>query len=721
MTSLEFRPLTSFTSPLFPESKSSRKGARDGEVSASSFLFVCQRSLLFLGLSDGKILCWDVDKNCVDVRGKDSKARVLAEHKGSVCCLHFTSSMCQGVLFSGSADRTIRMWDLSDPRLGIQCVQIMHGHGGTVLALEYGLDLLLSSSSDGFLCIWRDQSPAKLLRFPALSAAQRISTDTKCQQTGSRGLKETWFLSLAIRDGEALSIIAGDSEGYVHILRPDPDTIGEHYFVLSWKGKVHELGVVKVLAVPMESFIVTLSFDQTFKVLDSLTGLVTFTMTNPCNAMYLGLAYDPQGQDIIVGDEKGNLAFYNIYTESCVALRSLGNEPILKVCYESGSKRLLVLNPHSLRVIEVVRGVKFTELSEHTGPIVSMTSRTLSHGGLLYTASMDNTIRMWDTDSLECLKCIREKKQEITAMVFLPRANVIVTGHENAELKIWSLECPQEALLTMVGGHQAHSNTISALAYVTSSAQEDSSPTSSPTTSYPDEELSSGFEAVVAGSYDRQLSYWKVTVSGDGTALAKFERLFLAHQEPEDEILAVAYSPSANSVFTGGNAGIIRKWSFSGLAHLEVEYQGHEDGILCFSVDANFLYSGSVDQTIRIWETSQGFQLKVVKVHDVTVQSILVLPESGCVASCGHDGKLRLWDPLIGKTEDVSIIHTYEHPEEFRALTYVQLSQTILVGAESGKIISFPLPGASADAVPSAFKAMQTPPSTRGDGAQPWS
>jgi len=122
--------------------------------------------------------------------------------------------------------------------------------------------------------------------------------------------------------------------------------------------------------------------------------------------------------------------------------------------------------------------------------------------------------------------------------------------------------------------------------------------------------------------------------------MAKFERAFVAHDEIDDEILTIAYSSIAHSVFTGGNHGIIRKWSFWTVKQMEAEYKGHEDAVVCFAVDANLLYSGSVDCTIRIWETSQGMALKVVKVHNVTVQALLVVPDSGNVASCAFDGRM---------------------------------------------------------------------------------
>lgn len=699
-------------------------------VTASVTLFIPQRNFLFVGLTDGKILYWETDRYAMEKRGKDSKPRVLNEHKGSVRCMIFVETLCHGVMFTGAADRCIKMWDLADPRSAIPCVHSLYGHGGTVLALEYGSEMLLSSSTDGFMCVWRDQSPAKLLRFPSYSIRQKISPESRSLMPGShRAPKETWFLSISVREGEAPSIFAGDSEGYVHIYKPETAQEGERdqIFLLSWKGKIHELGIAKIMTVPMESFLFTLSYDQCFKTLDSLSGTVIFEESNPCNVIFNGLAWDSVCQDVIVGDDKGNIGFYNLYMESCVVWKNLTREAIIQIHYELQTHRLLVLSPHVLRVFDVVRGVKFSELNEHTDPIVSMASRPTPQGGLLYTAAMDNTIRMWDADALECIKCLKEKKDEITAMVYLPRANVIITGHEPGDLKIWSLDSQQEACLRTVSGQSIHENTISALIWVASVDHGDVNDKSSVGVS--SDLMDVGFETLIAGSYDRQLSFWKVTLTSDGTAMAKFERAFQAHEDIDDEILAIAYSSTAHSVFTGGNHGIVRKWAFWGVRQLEDKYEGHSDAVVCFAVDANFLYSGSVDCTVRIWETTQGMSLKEVKVHSVTVQALLVIPESGFVASCAFDGRVVFWDPRIGSKEDgVNELQTYEQPEEFRSLAFVDLNRTILVGCESGKIIAFPLPtdetGAAGESdeppvlqLPKVLSGIETPPSGReGEG-----
>lgn len=620
----------------------------------------------------------------------------------------FVESMCNGVMFTGSSDRCIKMWDLADPRSAVPCVQSLYGHGGTVLALDYGAQTLLSSSTDGTMLVWRDQSPAKLLRFPAYSVRQKLMPDTS-RAAALRTAKESWFLSMTIREAESPSIFAGDSEGYVHIFKPERAQEGERdlIFLLSRKVKIHELGVSMILSVPMEAFLFTLSYDQKLKTLDSLSGQVVFEENNSSNCAFSGLAWDDENQDVVVSDDKGNVGFYNVYTETCVVWRNLTPDPILQVQFQPKIRRLLVLSPHCLRVFDVVRGVKFSELSEHTGPVVGIVARPTAQGGLLYTGAMDNTLRMWDLDALECIRSLKERKTEITAMVYLPRANVLVTGHENSDIKMWSLDSQQEACLRTVSGSSVHSNSISTLIWVGAAAEDLGG----------QESTNEGGETVVAGSYDGQLSFWKIMQTNDGTAMGKFDRAFLAHEVADDEILAVAHSPVASSIFTGGNRGVVRKWSYDLGKNLEAEYTGHEDAVTCFAVDGHFLFSGSVDCTIRIWETASGIELKTVKVHSVTVQSLLIVPETGMAASCAFDGRLVFWNPCHSSHTDYKVLQTYEQSEEFRVLALAGLNRAVLVGCESGKIVAFPLPsGDTMTAEPAGmFDGIDTPPSTKGN------
>eukprot|EP00435_Cladocopium_sp_Y103_P056266 s439_g18.t5 len=119
----------------------------------------------------------------------------------------------------------------------------------------------------------------------------------------------------------------------------------------------------------------------------------------------------------------------------------------------------------------------------------------------------------------------------------------------------------------------------------------------------------------------------------------------------------------------------------------------------------------SADGTIRIWECTRKHQLKVLHLHEVTVQALLMLPDSGACISCAG-GKVIIWQ--CDRDNEVSVLQSYEQPEEFRAL-HVRL-QDLLAGCESGKIVSFPLPEELAPAADEGPSGIKTPSSEGGEG-----
>ena len=64
----------------------------------------------------------------------------LSAHRRGVKCLELE----KGLLFSGSYDNTIRVWDMKSNK----CLRILSDHSGAVLSLHAYEDRLLSGSAD---------------------------------------------------------------------------------------------------------------------------------------------------------------------------------------------------------------------------------------------------------------------------------------------------------------------------------------------------------------------------------------------------------------------------------------------------------------------------------------------------------------------------------------------------------------------------------------------
>lgn len=203
------------------------------------------------------------------------------------------------------------------------------------------------------------------------------------------------------------------------------------------------------------------------------------------------------------------------------------------------------------------------------------------------------------------------------------------------------------------------------------------------------------------------------------------------------EVLCILYDAAKKVIFTGGNDGVIKVWSIHGYS-LRGIHQGHTGAVTCLALDSNFLFSGSDDCEIRVWDAvpapesnsrlsmirastpgreqdrvpsftppstaptffSNNKSLSVLSGHTSTISDIQVLWDWGCsgqVISCSFDGTLRIWDYVLGQQ-----VHKYVSPgsDELRCMAVRSDKPEILVGATNGNILRFPLPVTSTEAQP---------------------
>jgi WD40 repeat protein len=92
-----------------------------------------------------------------------------------------------------------------------------------------------------------------------------------------------------------------------------------------------------------------------------------------------------------------------------------------------------------------------------------------------------------------------------------------------------------------------------------------------------------------------------------------------------------------------------------GLAAEQAEqktFSGHDKDVfaVAFSADGAKLVSGSVDQTVKVWDVKTGKLLGTLKGHNHSVRSVAFSPSGKQVASAAHDGSVRIWDVASGKS-----------------------------------------------------------------------
>ncbi|CRG92815.1 hypothetical protein PISL3812_09884 [Talaromyces islandicus] len=107
-------------------------------------------SYLVSGSADKTVRVWNADSQRL-IRGP------LWGHEGSVICLDFDESPDQDVIISGSTDRSILIWQFST---GNAIKRLESAHESTVLSLAFDHRLLVTGSKDTTIKVWNRHSIA---------------------------------------------------------------------------------------------------------------------------------------------------------------------------------------------------------------------------------------------------------------------------------------------------------------------------------------------------------------------------------------------------------------------------------------------------------------------------------------------------------------------------------------------------------------------------------
>lgn len=113
------------------------------ELVGQIYAMTAVRDMLFAGAQNGAILAW---KGSTESKNPFQLATSLEGHTGAVTCLAVGAKW----LYSGSADSTIRVWDLDT----LQCIYTLNGHADAVMSLICWNQHLLSCSLDQTVKVW---------------------------------------------------------------------------------------------------------------------------------------------------------------------------------------------------------------------------------------------------------------------------------------------------------------------------------------------------------------------------------------------------------------------------------------------------------------------------------------------------------------------------------------------------------------------------------------
>jgi WD40 repeat protein len=278
---------------------------------------------------------------------------------------------------------------------------------------------------------------------------------------------------------------------------------------------------------------------------------------------------------------------------------------------------------------DVATGTQRVMLSGHTGHVRSVAftkdGKTLaSAGGSDDFARPDGTVRLWDVAAGRELAVLKHD-HEVFCVAFSPDGKILAAASSSGVI-LWDLPKRKRLATLKVDGASVFSVAFTA----------------------DGKTLVSGGGSMM---HDGQLKLWNVVEATAQTTLA----------HKIGSVSAVALSPDGNTLATGSAEiddkfralpGEVKLWDLTTRKE-RAALKGHANWVQAVAIapDGKTLATGSMDETIRLWDLVSGKELHKIKGDD-GFWSVAFSPDGNTLASGGHIGKITLWNVYPGKKEN---------------------------------------------------------------------
>ncbi|MFC0542395.1 WD40 repeat domain-containing protein [Kutzneria chonburiensis] len=315
-----------------------------------------------------------------------------------------------------------------------------------------------------------------------------------------------------------------------------------------------------------------------------------------------------------------------------------------------------------------------TQLSGHKAAVGGVAFS--SDGRLMASASMDGTVRLWDSHDVHHTRPLSTIGGQILGV------NGVVFGHGvlvgvgwDHTVRIWDISDPlHPGPPVILKGHTES---------VTSAA------------------ITADGRTLVTGSLDRTVRIWDLTNPKHPAQLGDP----LPHA---GGVFAVALRGDGKLLATAGSDRTIRLWDMADLRHPVAVGMlvGHTDqvGALAFSPDGQRLVSGSADQTVRLWDVAdpaRATQAASVLARAAEIRSVAFAPDGRTVATASLDRTVRLW--TVGRADLAQFAVLAGHTGQVYAATFSPDGRTLATASEDRTVrlwdVAGPVFGGHTDAV----------------------
>ncbi|QFS49590.1 caspase family protein [Nostoc sphaeroides] len=553
----------------------------------------------------------------------------LEGHLASANSVSFSPN--RRVLASGSADGTIKLWDVTTGKN----TNTLPGHQSSVNSVSFSADgqILASGSADGTIKLWD------------------VTTGKNTTLTGHKFSVNSVSFSA---DGQILA--SGSADGTIKLWDV---TTGKNTTLTG-----HKFSVNSVSFSADGQILASGSADQTIGIWDVATGMGMFYPFS--REMSWGsidsVSFSPNGKTLAFAGEDQTIKLLDVDQKKIIKLSAAHNGRIKSVIFSHNGQTLASASwDNTIKLWDVTTGREIDTLPGHH-QFINSVSFSLDDQ-ILASASEDLTIKIWNIHIRPEVNPLIAHDNEIWSISFSPDGKLLASGSKDRTINIWNVATSKiknshqaDHFIRSVSFNPKDENVIAFATFtkitfwnfVTNEKIHIDTHHNNLTTNI---SFSPNGNLIAESNWDKNIYLWDVATKTIITTLT-------GHT---DKVNNVSFSPDGRLLASGSEDKNIIFWDAATGDKINI-FTGHTAGVrsVIFSPNGSLLASGSADGTIKLWDVAKGTLKLTLKGHTGTVFSVSFSPDGRLLASGSVDKNIIFWDVATGEKITTLKRHTGE-------------------------------------------------------------